>query len=150
MNGQLNLCLMAAEMFRAPLEISLPFPQVRQKQYVTLKLLSDFLFAVYISDERIANSHYSLKLDNEASSFFLMSIFFSPQMATRHTPTPCQDRQQYKPLRYYSEDLMMTPMYYPPPELRECTHHHTPNCARPNASPSRPTLVDFSLIPGQR
>lgn len=28
MDGQLNMCLMAAEMFRAPLEISLPFPQV--------------------------------------------------------------------------------------------------------------------------
>lgn len=27
MHGQLNLCLMAAEMFRAPMETSLPFPQ---------------------------------------------------------------------------------------------------------------------------
>lgn len=28
MDGQLNLCLMAAELFRAPMETSLPFPQV--------------------------------------------------------------------------------------------------------------------------
>lgn len=28
MRGQLNLCLMAAEMFRAPMEMSLPYPQV--------------------------------------------------------------------------------------------------------------------------
>lgn len=34
MRGQLNMCLMAAEMLRAPLETSLPFPQVRESSAV--------------------------------------------------------------------------------------------------------------------
>ena len=37
MNGQLNLCLMAAELFRAPMEVSLPFPQVNVRHGPSLR-----------------------------------------------------------------------------------------------------------------
>ncbi|CAM9209213.1 unnamed protein product [Ectocarpus sp. 4 AP-2014] len=66
MRGQLNLCLMAAEMFRAPLEISLPYPQ-RECDYAsftpeTLGGPGLESLGLWIDDRRLSVSSLSLSL----------------------------------------------------------------------------------------
>ncbi|CAM9247576.1 unnamed protein product, partial [Ectocarpus fasciculatus] len=66
MRGQLNLCLMAAEMFRAPMEISLPYPQ-RECDYAsftpeTLGGPGLESLGLWIDDRRLSVSSLSLSL----------------------------------------------------------------------------------------
>ncbi|CAM9264298.1 unnamed protein product, partial [Ectocarpus sp. 12 AP-2014] len=66
MRGQLNLCLMAAEMFRAPMETSLPYPQ-RECDYAsftpeTLGGPSLESLGLWIDDRRLSVSSLSLSL----------------------------------------------------------------------------------------
>ncbi|CAM9352028.1 unnamed protein product, partial [Ectocarpus sp. 13 AM-2016] len=66
MRGQLNLCLMAAEMFRAPMEISLPYPQ-RECDYAsftpeTLGGPGLESLGLWMDDRRLSVSSLSLSL----------------------------------------------------------------------------------------
>lgn len=123
MGDQLNLCLMAAEMFRAPLETSLPFPQV--------------LMCFRSNPLLLASSSRMYSYDFTSSQYESRMLSF-PGVSTSPTPTLPRSVGIFRPHAYTEASTDVS--------LACLNRSRNPHCSATPLQPAPPRSSQFQHI----